>query len=60
MHAIHGWQIISGKEDGDEEEEMPPALVYVAREKRRAWPDHFKAGALNALVRCVRLPISYV
>ncbi|EES04292.1 hypothetical protein SORBI_3003G442500 [Sorghum bicolor] len=44
-------EIISGKEDGDEEEEMPPALVYVAREKRRAWPDHFKAGALNALLR---------
>lgn len=37
-------------EDGDGVEEIP-ALVYVAREKRRAWPHHFKAGALNALLR---------
>lgn len=29
-----------------------PLLVYVSREKRRASPHHFKAGALNALVRC--------
>jgi hypothetical protein len=27
-----------------------PLLVYVSREKRPAWPHHFKAGALNALV----------
>uniref|UniRef100_A0A0A9GKE5 Uncharacterized protein n=1 Tax=Arundo donax TaxID=35708 RepID=A0A0A9GKE5_ARUDO len=28
-----------------------PLLVYVSREKRRASPHHFKAGALNALLR---------
>lgn len=44
--------ITANKEDGDDEEteEEMPALVYVAREKRRSWPHHFKAGALNALV----------
>jgi hypothetical protein len=50
--ASDPWQIITAKEDGGEDgEEEMPALVYVAREKRRAWPHHFKAGALNALVR---------
>ncbi|GFP95892.1 cellulose synthase-like protein e6 [Phtheirospermum japonicum] len=28
-----------------------PLLVYVAREKRPSHPHHFKAGALNALIR---------
>jgi len=56
--ASDPWQIITAKEDADvdDEEEELPELVYVAREKRRAWPHHFKAGALNALVRaCLRL-----
>ncbi|KAL6853339.1 hypothetical protein ACP4OV_019368 [Aristida adscensionis] len=39
-----------GDGDGDEET-MMPSLVYVSREKRRASPHHFKAGALNALLR---------
>ena len=57
IYSINAWRTISTKGDGvgDDEEEIP-ALVYVAREKRRAWPHHFKAGALNALVRaCLRL-----
>ncbi|KAK6230067.1 hypothetical protein QUC31_001585 [Theobroma cacao] len=28
-----------------------PTLVYMAREKRPGWPHHFKAGAMNALIR---------
>ncbi|KAF2288938.1 hypothetical protein GH714_022916 [Hevea brasiliensis] len=28
-----------------------PTLVYVAREKRPQYPHHFKAGAMNALIR---------
>lgn len=28
-----------------------PTLVYMAREKRPDWPHHFKAGAMNALVK---------
>ncbi|XVF03622.1 hypothetical protein REPUB_Repub05bG0008900 [Reevesia pubescens] len=28
-----------------------PTLVYMAREKRPDWPHHFKAGAMNALIR---------
>ncbi|KAF8646865.1 hypothetical protein HU200_065670 [Digitaria exilis] len=35
--------------DGDQQE--LPSLVYVSREKRRRSPHHFKAGALNALLR---------
>jgi hypothetical protein len=38
-----------GFDDGDD---AMPLLVYVSREKRPAWPHHFKAGALNALVSC--------
>eukprot|EP00262_Sarcandra_glabra_P021204 TRINITY_DN8826_c0_g1_i5.p1 TRINITY_DN8826_c0_g1~~TRINITY_DN8826_c0_g1_i5.p1 ORF type:complete len:330 (-),score=49.88 TRINITY_DN8826_c0_g1_i5:1196-2185(-) len=33
----------------DEDQPNMPTLVYVAREKRRAHPHHFKAGALNVL-----------
>ncbi|KAL0457041.1 UNVERIFIED_CONTAM: Cellulose synthase-like protein G2 [Sesamum latifolium] len=36
--------------DTDSEEHMP-LLVYVAREKRPSQPHHFKAGALNVLLR---------
>ncbi|OUZ99634.1 Cellulose synthase [Macleaya cordata] len=28
-----------------------PLLIYVAREKRQSYPHHFKAGALNSLLR---------
>ncbi|XVF77320.1 hypothetical protein PTKIN_Ptkin14bG0033500 [Pterospermum kingtungense] len=28
-----------------------PTLVYMAREKRPDWPHHYKAGAMNALIR---------
>ncbi|XP_047058111.1 cellulose synthase-like protein G2 [Lolium rigidum] len=37
--------------DGFDGEDAMPSLVYVSREKRPAWPHHFKAGALNALLR---------
>lgn len=30
-----------------------PNLIYVSREKRKAAPHHFKAGALNVLVRSI-------
>ncbi|CAL5053216.1 unnamed protein product [Urochloa decumbens] len=46
--------INAGSEDEDEDEDdetAMPLLVYVSREKRRAFPHHFKAGALNALLR---------
>ncbi|CAN6194918.1 unnamed protein product [Urochloa humidicola] len=43
-------EIISEEEEEEEETAMP-LLVYVSREKRRASPHHFKAGALNALLR---------
>ncbi|PVH37443.1 hypothetical protein PAHAL_5G004100 [Panicum hallii] len=39
------------EEEEEEEETRMPLLVYVSREKRRASPHHFKAGALNALLR---------
>ncbi|KAG9446473.1 hypothetical protein H6P81_012601 [Aristolochia fimbriata] len=35
----------------EEEKAKMPSLVYVAREKRRGIPHHFKAGALNVLLR---------
>ena len=41
----------AGDEDDDDDESRMPLLVYVSREKRRASPHHFKAGALNALLR---------
>lgn len=40
----------SNSGDGDEEDAMP-LLVYVSREKRRSSTHHFKAGALNVLLR---------
>ncbi|GFP95895.1 cellulose synthase-like protein g1 [Phtheirospermum japonicum] len=35
----------------DSSQQDMPLLVYVAREKRPSQPHHFKAGALNALIR---------
>ncbi|TKW28710.1 hypothetical protein SEVIR_3G346501v4 [Setaria viridis] len=45
--------ITAGEEEDDDQqgEETMPLLVYVSRQKRRASPHHFKAGALNALLR---------
>ncbi|KAG6423323.1 hypothetical protein SASPL_113717 [Salvia splendens] len=45
--------IIEVINDGDEMDKDPqmPLLVYVAREKRPFHPHHFKAGALNVLLR---------
>ncbi|OEL13576.1 Cellulose synthase-like protein G3 [Dichanthelium oligosanthes] len=40
-----------GEEEDNDEEATMPLLVYVSREKRRASPHHFKAGALNVLLR---------
>ncbi|CAM0879745.1 unnamed protein product [Alopecurus aequalis] len=46
-------EIITDEHDGSdrEDEDAMPLLVYVSREKRAAWPHHFKAGALNVLLR---------
>lgn len=41
----------SNSGDGDEDEDAMPLLVYVSREKRRSSTHHFKAGALNVLLR---------
>ncbi|KAI9115532.1 hypothetical protein K1719_013201 [Acacia pycnantha] len=35
----------------DVEESVMPTLVYLAREKRPQSPHHFKAGAMNSLIR---------
>ncbi|XP_057982372.1 cellulose synthase-like protein E6 [Malania oleifera] len=45
--------IIDGrdKKEVDDDGRRLPTLVYVAREKRPQWPHHFKAGAINALIR---------
>ncbi|KAJ1287260.1 hypothetical protein BS78_03G417400 [Paspalum vaginatum] len=36
---------------GDDDDDDLPLLVYVSREKRPSWAHHFKAGALNAVLR---------
>ncbi|VAH57394.1 unnamed protein product [Triticum turgidum subsp. durum] len=41
----------SNSGDGDGDEDAMPLLVYVSREKRRSSTHHFKAGALNVLLR---------
>ncbi|XP_058093655.1 cellulose synthase-like protein D1 isoform X2 [Magnolia sinica] len=33
----------------DKEQAKMPMLVYVSHEKKRSYPHHFKAGALNVL-----------
>ncbi|OAY69861.1 Cellulose synthase-like protein G2 [Ananas comosus] len=38
-------------EQEEEQDDQIPSLVYVAREKRKNYPHHFKAGALNVLLR---------
>ncbi|KAL2469764.1 Cellulose synthase-like protein G2 [Abeliophyllum distichum] len=45
-------QVINDANCGlDSDETEMPLLVYVAREKRPSHPHHFKAGALNVLLR---------
>ncbi|KAF7028042.1 hypothetical protein CFC21_040020 [Triticum aestivum] len=41
----------SNSGDGEEDEDATPLLVYVSRGKRRSSTHHFKAGALNVLLR---------
>ncbi|KAK7299922.1 hypothetical protein RJT34_10751 [Clitoria ternatea] len=45
--------IIDGRDTNavDEDGFRLPTVVYVAREKRHNYPHHFKAGAINALIR---------
>uniref|UniRef100_A0A2P2QLH9 Cellulose synthase-like protein E6 n=1 Tax=Rhizophora mucronata TaxID=61149 RepID=A0A2P2QLH9_RHIMU len=45
--------IVDGRDKGavDDDGSRLPTLVYVAREKRPRYPHHFKAGAMNALIR---------
>ncbi|CAI9775793.1 unnamed protein product [Fraxinus pennsylvanica] len=43
--------LLDTKNDKDITENSMPNLVYVSREKSKATPHHFKAGALNALLR---------
>lgn len=40
------WENKDGLPDGS------PHLVYISREKRHKDPHHYKAGAMNVLVRC--------
>uniref|UniRef100_A0ACD5VJR3 Uncharacterized protein n=1 Tax=Avena sativa TaxID=4498 RepID=A0ACD5VJR3_AVESA len=53
-HGAHV-EIIADKQDSSvsnsDDEDAMPSLVYVSREKRPAWAHHFKAGALNVLLR---------
>ncbi|KAF3456848.1 hypothetical protein FNV43_RR01502 [Rhamnella rubrinervis] len=47
-------EVIEGNDHNSKaeiEQTMLPRLVYVSREKRPSQPHHFKAGALNALLR---------
>nr|KYP73481.1 Cellulose synthase-like protein E6 [Cajanus cajan] len=45
--------VIDGRDKDavDEDGFQPPTLVYLSREKRPNYPHHFKAGAINALIR---------
>ena len=45
------WQVIQENSSGEIEQVKLPLLVYVSREKKPSHPHHFKAGALNVLVR---------
>ncbi|KAJ4969098.1 hypothetical protein NE237_015799 [Protea cynaroides] len=46
------FQVINDKQVlADEEQAKIPLLIYVSREKRPTHPHHFKAGALNVLLR---------
>ncbi|XP_075671691.1 cellulose synthase-like protein G3 isoform X1 [Castanea sativa] len=43
--------LLDNSKDKDISGHLMPSLIYVSREKCRTSPHHFKAGALNALVR---------
>ncbi|XP_057842154.2 cellulose synthase-like protein E6 isoform X1 [Cryptomeria japonica] len=43
--------LLMNKEEMKVDRQGLPNLVYLAREKRPGYPHHFKAGALNALIR---------
>ncbi|CAI9093441.1 OLC1v1028943C2 [Oldenlandia corymbosa var. corymbosa] len=43
--------LLEGSEDRDIEGNPMPNLIYMSREKSKSYPHHFKAGALNALLR---------
>ncbi|KAK1295428.1 Cellulose synthase-like protein G2 [Acorus calamus] len=52
IDPVDSFQIIHDKKGAtDEEHSALPLLVYVSREKRKTHPHHFKAGALNVLLR---------
>ncbi|KMS97558.1 hypothetical protein BVRB_5g125820 [Beta vulgaris subsp. vulgaris] len=43
--------LLANTKDRDVSGKLMPNLIYVSREKSKMHPHHFKAGALNALVR---------
>ncbi|KAL4651339.1 hypothetical protein ACB092_01G152700 [Castanea dentata] len=43
--------LLDNSKDKDTSDHLMPSLIYVSREKSRTSPHHFKAGALNALLR---------
>ncbi|GAV91794.1 Cellulose_synt domain-containing protein [Cephalotus follicularis] len=43
--------LLNNSKDKDITGELMPNLIYVSRQKSRTSPHHFKAGALNALLR---------
>ncbi|KAK4435499.1 Cellulose synthase-like protein G3 [Sesamum alatum] len=43
--------LLNSKQDVDSTGNAMPNLIYVSREKSKSAPHHFKAGALNALLR---------
>ncbi|WCJ37749.1 cellulose synthase like G3 [Euphorbia peplus] len=43
--------LLDGNKDQDMDERAMPNLIYVSREKDKNSPHHFKAGALNTLLR---------
>ncbi|CAK7335761.1 unnamed protein product [Dovyalis caffra] len=43
--------LLDASKDKDIAGSLMPNLIYVSREKSKATPHHFKAGALNALIR---------
>lgn len=51
VEIITDEQDSSNGDSGDGDEDAMPLLVYVSREKRRSSTHHFKAGALNVLLR---------
>ncbi|KAM0865585.1 hypothetical protein ACQ4PT_043180 [Festuca glaucescens] len=50
-HQDHDGYVEVNDSGGLDDDDAMPLLVYISREKRPAWPHHFKAGALNALLR---------